>query len=126
MQDSYLVVWTQSGAKRRVTPLELGWVRPGQVAAVCLVSAIAYGAWSLRQRPNRAALRATLDRAWRSLAPSVGGDRDGALGFGPDDRARRVQDLTRWNDAPARTQDQVVALLADAADASDASRPCDS
>jgi hypothetical protein len=81
------------------------------VVQACLVGAVVHAAWLQSPDPERC--RPALDALWQTLQESVG------LG-GPDDisrvsspavRAARVRDLTRWNDRPERTRDDVLRLL---------------
>jgi hypothetical protein len=65
-------------------------------------------------------VRRTLDLTWHALH----GNPEERVRWcpGPDVRMLRVLDLTSWNDAPGRTQAEVVGLLADARDLVDVER----
>ena len=83
----------------------------GEVVRACLVGAVAEGA----RRHGGAVTSAVgpaLDALWSAYA-SASRPTDGALGPVPSPvvRASRARELAAWNDAPARTRDQVLALV---------------
>jgi hypothetical protein len=86
-----------------------GPTRTGAPPATCLVGAVvlaAGGRSAVRAQPTQR----SLDLLWHTLHRA--GD-PGPVRWCPAPALRtlQVQDLTRWNDAPGRTVDQVVALL---------------
>lgn len=102
---------------RRAPLLRSAVVAPDEVAAACLVGALVL---ALREHDPRADLLtgggAAMDVVWDAVR-DAGGVRApvaGRWGWPPDARLLRVRDLTRWNDCPARTRDDVLAVLDDA------------
>jgi hypothetical protein len=99
---------------RRSSLLRTAVVAPEEVAAACLVGALAL---ALREHDPRADLLTgggmALDAAWEAVR-DAGGASDPAAGrraWPRDARLLRVRDLTRWNDRPGRTRDEVLAAL---------------
>jgi hypothetical protein len=102
---------------RRSSLLRSAIVAPDEVAAACLVGALAL---ALREHDPRADLLsgggAALDAVWDAVR-DAGGTSDPPTGRRPwprEARLLRVRDLTRWNDRPGRTRDEVLAVLDDA------------
>jgi len=101
--------------------VERGWVQgrwyaAGPTAGVggaCMVGAVVHAA--RRRHPRGADLAAgpAIDALWDAWQESCG--LGGPWSFGraaaPDVRTIRVRDLTRWNDDPRRTREDVLGLL---------------
>jgi hypothetical protein len=96
------------GGRRSVTTYELRRAQNREVVGACLVGAIVHaggGPASVRSQ----LVRRTLDLTWHALHGSP--EEPVRWCPGPDVRMLRVLDLTSWNDAPGRTQGEVVGLL---------------
>jgi hypothetical protein len=102
---------------RRSSLLRTEIVAIDEVTAACLVGALAL---ALREHDPRADLLtgggAALDAVWAAVR-----DAGGAPGAAARRRAgpreaqlMRIRDLTRWNDRPGRTRDEVLGVLDDA------------
>ena len=110
--------WVQQGWFRVATPgghvvvtaYDVRLLRKRPVTGACLVGAVVHVAGGPAKARTQLVQR-TLDLTWRVLYndDDVGPPRVSCSS--PQVRTMRVQDLTRWNDAPARTQGQVVGLL---------------
>ena len=112
--------WVQQGWFRVATPgghvvvtaYDVRRLRNAPVTGACLVGAVVHVAGGPAKARTQLVQR-TLDLTWRVLydddvrPPRVSCP-------SPQVRTMHVQDLTRWNDAPARTQGQVVGLLVEA------------
>ena len=112
VQDRWYVV-----APRRSSLLRQAVVAPDEVTAACLVGALAL---ALREQDPRADLVTgggpVLDVVW-DAAREAGASPDPAparRAWPRDARLLHVRDLTRWNDHPGRTRDEVLAVLDDA------------
>jgi hypothetical protein len=100
-------VATASG-HRAVTAYDLGVAEDRPVIGACLVGAVVHAAGGPATVRSQLVQR-TLDLAWHALREDP--DRPVRWCPGPRVRMMRVLDLTHWNDAPARTQGEVVGLL---------------
>ena len=119
VQDAWFVVATREGGTRVVTTQ--GVRRAGRLPVVgaCLVGGIVEAGGGPRSVRTQLVAR-SLDLTWHTLHE----DPRRAVHWcpGPDVRMLHLQDLTRWNDAPARTQGEVVGLLLGAQRTVDAQR----
>ena len=107
VQGAWFTVATRHGS-RNVTAYEIRLAENRSVIGACLVGAVVDaggGPSAVRSQ----LVRRSLDVTWQAL--------HGPLGErvrwcpAPDVRMLHVLDLTRWNDAPGRTQQEVVGLL---------------
>ena len=112
VQDRWYVL-----APRRSSLLRQAVVAPDEVEAACLVGALAL---ALREQDPRADLLTgggpVLDVVWHA-AREAGASPDpvpARRAWPRDTRLRHVRNLTRWNDRPGRTRDDVLAVLDDA------------
>ena len=82
----------------------------GELVRSCLVAAVMEAARWQDDEPSTAG--PALDALWLTLHGHCGA-RDGAVGPVPSPAVRelRARDLARWNDAPERTQAEVIALV---------------
>ncbi|MEU4419915.1 hypothetical protein AB0F81_04765 [Actinoplanes sp. NPDC024001] len=85
----------------------------GEVAAACLVGAVVHAA--RQSGPGDPVIRAgpALDYLWDAWQESRGLRAAGIAGLAAPRELRmaRVRDLTRWNDQPGRTREQVLGLV---------------
>jgi hypothetical protein len=81
--------------------------------AACLVGAVVYAARRHGTPDDLAAAGSALDHLWDAWQEARGVDGAGIAGrAAPRDlRLARVRDLTRWNDHPGRTRQEVLGLL---------------
>jgi hypothetical protein len=107
VQGAWFTVATASG-HRAVTAYDLGVAEDRPVIGACLVGAVVHAAGGPATVRSQLVQR-TLDLAWHALREDP--DRPVRWCPGPRVRMMRVLDLTHWNDAPARTQGEVVGLL---------------
>jgi len=106
--------------------VERGWVqgrwfppgsapdgRDGAVSGACLIGAVVTAAGA--STPAAAIVEAgpAIDVLWDAWQETRGMVGPGVAGraAAPAVRAARIRDLTRWNDQPGRTRDEVVALI---------------
>jgi len=108
--------WTRPAADGQqilMTGLAAGSSAPDTVGAVCLVGALIRA--GSRQGGDSEAGRAVdvvYDALWESRGQPAAAPGSGALPVSsPQVRQAKVQALTRWNDAPERTGDEVLAVL---------------
>jgi hypothetical protein len=106
VQHCWFTITDEHGRKRRVGPLNLHELDGHPVSEVCLVGAIVQAAGGTA-RSGTQPVRRAIDVTWATLynqpirwCPS------------PPVRLAHIHDLTRWNDSPRRTPDDVAALLA--------------
>jgi hypothetical protein len=107
VQDAWFAVATRRGT-RVVTAHDLRQAARHPVVGACLVGGVVEAGGGPRAVRSQL-VRRTLDLTWHALyedphqpvrwCPS------------PDVRLLQLLDLTRWNDTPGRTQDEVVDLL---------------
>jgi hypothetical protein len=107
VQGAWFTVATDSG-KRRITAYELRLAENRPVIGACLVGAVVHAAGGPSSVRSQLVQR-TLDVAWHTLREEPG--RRVQWCPSPDLRIMRVLDLTHWNDAPERSQGDVVDLL---------------
>ena len=107
------------GGKRRVTAYELRRAENRPVVGACLVGAVVHAGGGPSAVTSQL-VRRSLDLTWHALHGSPGERVQWCPG--PDVRMLRVLDLTSWNDAPGRTQDEVVGLLVAARHLTDVER----
>jgi hypothetical protein len=118
LQHGWFSVMTAEGP-RAVTAYNLADAVEKPVVGACLVGSVVQGAGGPAAVRTQLVQR-TLDLLWHTLRE----DPDRPLRWCPDPqtRALRVRDLTRWNDSPARTRHEVVALLLAAQQTADRER----
>jgi hypothetical protein len=116
VQHGWFTVDDGQGAPRRIDAHHLDELNSRPVSGGCMVGAVVHAAGGPTTVRSQLVQR-TLDLLWHSLhedarqpvrwcpAPSI--------------RTAHLRDLTRWNDAPRRTADQVAALLESAARSAD-------
>lgn len=107
LQRGWFTVMTSEG-RRPVTAYNLGDAVDHPVVGACLVGSVVRGAGGPAAVRTQLVQR-TLDLLWHTLRE----DPERPVRWCPDPqtRALRVLDLTRWNDSPARTHGEVLALL---------------
>lgn len=118
LQHGWFTVLTADGL-RAVTAYNLDDAAEKPVVGACLVGGVVQGGGGAAAVRTQLVQR-TLDLLWHTLRE----DPDRAVRWCPDPqtRALRVLDLTRWNDSPARTHGDVVALLLAAQQTADRER----
>jgi hypothetical protein len=107
IRGAWFTVATPSG-ERAVTAYDLRLLRSQPVTGACLVGAVVHGGGGPGAIRSQTVQRA-LDLTWHTLRQ--GPDRAVTWCPAPQVRTMQVLDLTRWNDAPGRTQAEVVHLL---------------
>jgi len=110
IQGAWFSVATPDG-KRTVTAYDLRQAVDRPVIGACLVGAVVEAAGGPATVRSQLVQR-TLDLVWHALREDP--DRPVRWCPGPRVRMMQVLELTRWNDARERTQDQVVDLLVSA------------
>jgi len=118
LQRGWFTVMTTEGV-RVVTAHNLNDAVDQPVVGACLVGSLVQSAGGPSAVRTQLVQR-TLDLLWHTLRE--GPDRPVRWCPDPQTRALQVLDLTRWNDAPARTQGEVLALLRVAQQTADAER----
>ena len=108
VQGAWFTVGTRHGS-RDVTAYEMRLATRRPVIGACLVGAVVDAGGGPAAVESQL-VRRSLDATWHALNGSPGEDVRWCPG--PDVRMLHVLDLTRWNDAPGRTQSEVVGLLA--------------
>jgi hypothetical protein len=99
------------GGRRHVTAYEMRRAENRPVLGACLVGAVVHAGGGPAAVKSQL-VRRSLDLTWHALHGSPGERVQWCPA--PDVRMLRVLDLTRWNDAPGRTQAEVVGLLVSA------------
>ncbi|MBG0566611.1 DUF6197 family protein [Actinoplanes aureus] len=86
---------------------------PGDVAAACLVGAVVYAAQQSGSGDPAVKAGPALDYLWDAWQESRGLGGTGVAGLAAPRELRmaRVRDLTRWNDQPCRTREEVLDLV---------------
>lgn len=107
VQGAWFTVAT-AGGRRTVTAYDLRLAEKRPVTGACLVGAVVQAGGGPAAVRSQLVQR-TLDLAWHTLREDP--ERPVRWCPGPQVRMRRVLDLTHWNDAPGRTQSEVVDLL---------------
>jgi hypothetical protein len=117
-QHGWFTVMTADGP-RAVTAHNLADAVEEPVVGACLVGSVVQGAGGPGAVGTQLVQR-TLDLLWHTLRE----DPDRPVRWCPDPHTRtsHVRDLTRWNDSPARTRGEVVALLVAAQQTADRER----
>ena len=107
IQDGWFAYRDDHGRERLVGPHNLYEVTGRQLTGVCLVGAIVQAGGGLPAAGTGPVHRA-LDLTWQALFRVTE-----PVGYCPAPalRTARVRDLTRWNDRPHRTAQEVTALL---------------
>lgn len=107
VQGAWFTVATANG-RRTVTAYNLGMVVDRPVTGACLVGAVVQAAGGPTTVRSQLVQR-TLDLIWHALREHP--DRPVRWCPGPHMRMMEVLELTHWNDAPERTQGEVVDLF---------------
>lgn len=107
VQDAWFTVATPAG-DRAVTAYDMGMAVDRPVIGACLVGAVVQAGGGPAEVRSQLVQR-TLDLAWHALREDPG--RPVRWCPGPCVRTMHVLELTYWNDAPGRTQEEVVDLL---------------
>lgn len=110
LQGGWYVLEARDGRRRVVGTGSLTSRSFGEVVQSCLVGAVVESArWHTAEK---GAAGPAIDRLWRELG-ELSGRRPPADPWPPTPvvRAWQVRDLARWNDDPARTRQDVLALL---------------
>lgn len=118
VQRAWFTVSTPDGP-RALHGFDLRQASSRPVTGACLVGAVVHaggGPGAARTQPVQRAL----DLTWHTLREDP--HRPVRWSPGPYARGMQVLDLTHWNDAPTRTRDEVVDLLAAAQDTARAQR----
>ena len=118
VQGAWFTVATASG-RRDVTAYDLGVAEDRPVTGACLVGGVVQAGGGPATVRSQLVQR-TLDLTWHTLREEP--DRPVRWCPGPRVRMMRVVDLTHWNDAPGRTQREVVDLLLAARETADVQR----
>ena len=105
VQDGWFSVATPRG-QRLLTAYDVRHTVQQPVTGACLVGAIVH---SSAMPATSQLVQRTLDLTWHALRDDS--ERPAVLCPAPPVRAMRLRDLTRWNDRPGRSQDEVVDLL---------------
>jgi hypothetical protein len=108
VQDAWYVVRDRRGRPRPIGPCHVGRLDHTEVSAACLVGAVLHAASLRGAAGERGTTGAALDQLWHALRTPAGA---GAPAHSPAERAGRARDLSRWNDAPGRRRDDVLALF---------------
>ena len=117
VQSAWFTVET-SGGPRALTAYDVGLVEDLPVVGACLVGAVVHAAG------GPATVRSQLVQRSLELVGHTLREPDQPVRWcpGPTLRAMTVLELTYWNDAPGRTRDEVLGLLAAAQYSADAQR----
>ena len=107
LQNAWFVVDTPSGPTA-VTAHDVHLADVHPVVGACLVGAVVSASGGPKAVGTHLTQR-TLDLTWHTLRE--GPARPVGWCPGPGARTLQVLDLTHWNDAPSRTQEEVVGLL---------------
>jgi hypothetical protein len=108
VQDGWFTYRDSEGHQRTVNAGNLRSIGGRPITGACLVGAIVHAGGGLAAVRSQPVQRA-LDLTWHTL---YGSDREPIRWCpAPPIRSAQVRDLTRWNDQPGRTSDDVVALL---------------
>jgi len=85
----------------------------GDVAAACLVGAVVHAAQQRGSGDQLVKAGPALDYLWDAWQESRGLGGTGVAGWAAPRELRmaRVRDLTRWNDQPGRTREEVLGLV---------------
>lgn len=108
VQHGWFTVADELGRTRRVDALNLDDLNGRPVSGACLVGALVHEAGGPRTVHSQLVQR-TLDLTWHALYEDE--RRPVRWCPGPEVRGAHLRDLTRWNDSPGRTAEQVSGLL---------------
>jgi hypothetical protein len=113
VQDGWWTSPVDGGQQILVTGLAAGPSAPATVGAVCLAGAlIRAGAGQGGDSETGRAVDVVYDALWESRGQPAATPGPSALTVSsPQIRQAKIQALTRWNDAQARTKDEVLAIL---------------
>ena len=114
VQDAFYIVRGRNGESRPVSPFGLLLLTRTDVVGACLVGAVAHASGSIDRRERRGQAALAVDTLWHTLAEDPSYERLPTAPYDavhPAARAARVRELARWNDEPARTQDEVLGLV---------------
>jgi hypothetical protein len=111
VQDVWYVLKDPRGRLRSFGPMTPIRLDHREVVRACLVGAVVQAAWQQSRDSERSG--PALDALWDGLqqARGFGGPEGLSRMSSPAVRAARVRDLTRWNDCPDRTREDVLELL---------------
>ena len=118
VQGAWFSVATPTGT-RSVTAYDLRLLVDRPIVGACLVGSVVEAAGGPATVRSQLVQR-TLDLVWHSLREDP--QRPVRWCPGPHMRVMTVLELTHWNDAPGRTQDEVVELLRAAGQTADTQR----
>jgi hypothetical protein len=108
IQHAWFAYLDERGRTRKASSAAAMDVVGRPLVGACLVGAIVSAAGG-PSAVHTAPVQRSLDLVWHALAVEEGAP---VLWCpAPDVRMGRVRDLTSWNDSPARTSDEVAALL---------------
>jgi hypothetical protein len=111
VQDRWYVRQASPTARRGASSLRHR--DAGPVTGACLVGAVVHATGQGDAEAGLLEAGSALDVLWDAWQESRGMGGAGVAGRAapPDVRAARVRDLTRWNDQPGRTREEVLGLL---------------
>jgi hypothetical protein len=111
VQHDWFAVTDEQGRQVNVTAYDIHLATGRPVAGACLVGALVHAGGG-PQAAHTQLVQRSLDLTWHALYE----DEHQPVRWcpAPAIRTAHVRDLTRWNDHPARTADQVTELLASA------------
>jgi hypothetical protein len=108
VQQGWFTYRDPQGHQRTINAGNLRSIGDRPITGACLVGAIVHAGGGLSAVRSQPVQRA-LDLTWHTL---YGDDREPIRWCpAPPIRSAQVRDLTRWNDEPGRTSDDVVSLL---------------
>ncbi|MGN7190551.1 hypothetical protein [Curtobacterium sp. MCBA15_004] len=108
VQHAWFTYLDEHGRQRTASSAAATEAQGRPLVGACLVGAVVSAAGGPQAVHTQPVQRA-LDLVWHALAADEG--RPVLWTPAPDVRTARVRDLTRWNDGPDRTQEQVASLL---------------
>ncbi len=112
-QHGWHVTQDAAGGHRAVTGQQFGFTRLDrtQVVSSCLVGAVLQAGWWYSDRSEDSA--PAIDALWNGLQVLTGQGAPTPIErvCSPVVRTGRVRELTRWNDQPGRSRDDVLLLL---------------
>ncbi len=111
VQNAWYVMQGPDGRRRTLAPTCLVPVAHSEVVQVCVLGAVLHAAWQQSPRPEHAG--PAIDALWCTLygiSDASTGDPVGPV-TAPPVRNARARDLSRWNDEPQRTKEEVLRLL---------------
>lgn len=111
VQGAWFTVIAAGGGERDVTAYDLPLVMDRPVVSACLIGGVVQAAGGPATVRSQLVQR-TLDLLWHTLRQDP--ERPVRWCPGPQLRAMGLLQLTHWNDAPGRTQGEVVNLLVSA------------